>query len=326
MQTQFSSPTNPAPGNTVTWHATAVDRLDKIVSGQFPEYSRSFLTKLINKGYASVNGSTVTKPSHAIKMNDAIAVLFQADPTPPTSVDIATITASMGIEVVYIHEHFVVLSKPAGITMHKPHPESTEVTLVDWITHNFHEISTIGPVNRPGIVHRLDKDTSGLLVIARTNYAHTVFGAMFKNRTMHKTYWALVEGHPAASGSINSPIGRHPVLRNKMSAFSTSQRVNIKPGIREALTHYQVIEHYDKHTLLELKPVTGRTHQIRVHCAALGHALVGDKTYGKQSPHIKRHALHAHKLEFVFASVPYSFTQPLPADFVQATEKIKGLL
>ena len=133
-------------------------------------------------------------------------------------------------------------------------------------------------VDRPGIVHRLDKDTSGLMVVPRTHYAHKYFSTLFRDRQIHKTYYAVVHGHPDAQGTIDFSVGRHPEQRTKMHAFPHDYRQDLP--MRSAVTHYTVLEYFADSALVELKPVTGRTHQIRVHCTALGHPLIGDPVYG----------------------------------------------
>jgi 23S rRNA pseudouridine1911/1915/1917 synthase len=177
--------------------------------------------------------------------------------------------------------------------------------------------------DRPGIVHRLDKDTSGLLLIARTNYAHATFNTLFQTRTIHKTYLALVHGHPPASGTIDLAIGRHPVNRHTMTTFKAGTYEAARHRTRNAFTAYTVLEYFDEYSLLEVKPVTGRTHQIRVHLAALGHPIVGDAVYGTASKLIARQALHAHRLQFMFDGQEHIFTQPLPGDMANVVSSIK---
>jgi 23S rRNA pseudouridine1911/1915/1917 synthase len=203
--------------------------------------------------------------------------------------------------------------------MHKTQHETNNYTLVDWLTSHFKEIETVGSIERPGIVHRLDKDSSGLLIIARTNYAHQIFTKLFKDRAIKKTYLALVEGHPEKSGTIDQPIGRHQTHRLRMTTYGASSSV----PTRHAITHYKVLEYFDNYSLVEFKPETGRTHQIRVHAAFLGHPLVGDTLYASSSPFIKRHALHASSLSFNFEDKLYEFNADLPHDFATLIAQIK---
>ncbi len=304
---------------------TASERLDKYIAAQFTGYSRTFIQDLITQGYITVNTRPV-KPSYTLRVNDEIRL---------KGPEIAQKTATPGkitlpVEIIYSHDDFLVLNKPAGLMVHPP--ESTgeslvkvesEPTLIDWIGQNHSEIAHIGVIDRPGIVHRLDKDTSGIIIIARTNYAHAQFTAFFKDRTIHKTYHALVEGHPPREGTISFPIGRHPILRHKMATFTQTDRQK-SSTIREAVTHYRVLEYFETCSLVELKPVTGRTHQIRVHMAAISHPLLGDQTYGKKSSYIKRHALHAYAISFAFGSTEYELVCPKPTDFAAAEQALKN--
>lgn len=191
-------------------------------------------------------------------------------------------------------------------------------TLVDWLRAFYPDLGQIGLEDRPGIIHRLDKDTSGLIIISRTHRAYKQFGQMFRNRTIQKTYQAIVQGHPESNGIIDLFIGRDPHIPVKMTAFDTKKAQRyIRHGhkLRHAITHYKVIQYFENYTLLELKPVTGRTHQIRVHLSALGHPIVGDPLYGMpDKKHIKRHALHASDLSFELDNQRFSFSLPLPDD------------
>jgi 23S rRNA pseudouridine1911/1915/1917 synthase len=204
---------------------------------------------------------------------------------------------------------------------------SSAITVADWILHNHHELSNVGAVDRPGIIHRLDKETSGLLIIARTNYGHNALGALFRNRKINKTYKAIVAGHPPKDGTITLAIGRNPTNRLKMATFNEDLIDHTgKIGctkVRHATTDYKVLEYFDDASLIEVKPTTGRTHQIRVHMAALGHPIIGDQLYGKTSPFINRQALHAEQLSFIFDDTHYSFTDEFPHDFQQLINNLR---
>jgi 23S rRNA pseudouridine1911/1915/1917 synthase len=286
-------------------------RVDRYLAEQFPLYSRSFFKKLIEEAFIKINQKSVCKQSTPVHPGDTITVQFPGERTVASD---SIEARNLPIELVATHEHFFIITKPAGLIVHPPHTNSGMVTLMDWLVHHFKELESVGYIDRPGIIHRLDKDTSGLMIVPRTNYAHKYFGTLFHDRKIQKTYHAIVQGHPEAAGTIDLSVGRHPEQRTKMHAFPHD--VTPKNGItRSAVTHYTVLEYFTDSTLLELKPVTGRTHQIRVHCAAIGHALVGDPIYGIKSKKIKRQALHAHTLSFTFMDKEYSFSAAPPSDF-----------
>jgi 23S rRNA pseudouridine1911/1915/1917 synthase len=289
-------------------------RIDKYIGSHFPLYSRSFFQRLIEQKCITLNQKVIEKTSIVIKPCDRIVITFPCERVVTTE-QITEHTA--GIQIVYEHEHFLVINKPANLLVHAPSKTSISITLVDWIEQHYNEISKIGYIDRPGIVHRLDKDTTGILIIARTNYAHKVFGEMFKNHTIQKTYLALVHGHSDQTGTIELSIGRNPVHRNKMGTFShIEENIAYQRGIkvRQAKTDYSVISYFKEHTLVQVKPLTGRTHQIRAHFAAIGHPLVGDATYGGSTKLLERQALHAYSIEFMFNNELYKFTAELPDD------------
>ncbi len=278
-------------------------RIDTFLAQYFTCYSRAFFQNLVEKNHIILNNKHVKKPSISVKTGDEITVHFPALPT-LESKNISD--KELGVKILFEHEHFLIISKPAGLVVHAPSTQSTEITLVDWLITNFKELKTVGSNDRPGIVHRLDKDTSGIMVIPRNNYALAQFGDMFKNRTIHKKYLALVAGHPEKAGSIDYRIDRHRTEPYKMTHLYGSGR--------EALTHYKTVEYFKETALIEASPVTGRTHQIRVHCAAINHAVIGDQLYGKKSVLIDRQALHAAEISFNFENKNYIFTAELPTD------------
>jgi len=289
---------------TVDENATE-QRVDRVLSETFTDYSRSFLQKLFKNQHVHVNESPV-KASFVVKAGDSITVHFP-DAEKRAAIDLPE---DMNIEIVAEEQDFFIINKPATILTHAPNHTCQEATVSDWVIKHEEAIGHVGAVDRPGIVHRLDRDTSGLMIIPRTNKAHQAFSDMFKDRTIQKTYLALVKGHPEEeSGTIDLFIDRHPSLRYKMHTFT---KMNKRKNSRDALTHYQVLKDYENFSLVEVKPKTGRTHQIRVHFAAIGHPLLGDQLYGQKSKHIPYHALHAHKLEFTYNGKNYQFTQPLP--------------
>lgn len=296
-------------------------RLDVYIAQQFSQYSRSFFKHLIAQGWVKINNIVTNKQGNLLKTGDIVTIQFP----PKRTIDPTTIKQiDFGIHTLYEHEHFLIISKPAGLLVHPPSANCTEATLVDWLVANYSEIRTVGYPDRPGIIHRLDKDTSGIIIIPRTNYAHTIFGQLFKDRTIRKKYYALVEGHPEKKGSIDLPIGRDPIARTKMKAFSPDEQLSYSTKkIRSATTHYNVVEYFDDYSLIEAKPITGRTHQIRVHCAVIGHPIVGDTVYGKKSSLIKRQALHAQELSFTFDNKDYLFSSNRPDDFKNALKTIE---
>jgi 23S rRNA pseudouridine1911/1915/1917 synthase len=306
---------------------SAFSRIDAALTALLPSYSRSFFQHIIKEGYLTLNGKQLAKPSYPVKSQDIMVITFPPKRAiAPTAVIEMVKNKNLDIETVYENDHFLIIYKPDNIMVHAPSERSMAVTLVDWLLVNYPDISHVGYSDRPGIVHRLDKDTSGLLVVPRTPYAHAAFSKMFQERTIHKTYLAVVEGLPDPTGTIDIPIGRSP-QGNKMAAFpeyhslTTSgaptrlQTPRATRRIRHAMTLYTVKQYFENNALIEATIVTGRTHQIRVHCAAIGHSIVGDPVYGKKSKFIKRQALHAYQLSFIFDGKEYNFSKEAPQDF-----------
>ena len=321
-----------SPDTTFTFQVydtEAPARLDTYISKQFPQYSRNFFQKLIDAKHIKLNGITIHKQGTVLKADDVITVYFP----PERTYDPATLTSlveaqNLAIELIFEHEQFLIVYKPASIMVHAPSSKSSDITLVDWLLAHHKELATIGASNRPGIVHRLDKDTSGLLIIPRTTYAHTLFGTMFKDRLIKKTYYAIVQGQPAPTGTIDFPIGRDQEKKIKMKAYThhistaTTKRLmaqhnnqTVDPNARQSLTHYSVEKYFKNAALVKVNPITGRTHQIRVHLASIGHPLIGDHIYGKKSALINRQALHAYSLSFTFDGQQFTFSKEIPEDF-----------
>ncbi len=286
-------------------------RLDKFLHEQFLEYSRSYFQQLIyNKGVC-LNGKPILKPSTSLKPGDIITFSF---PPPPTY---KAIPRKIDFQVIDEQPDFLVINKPPGLVVHAPNAGSVEPTLVDGLLHLFTELSDFNDMQRPGIVHRLDKDTSGLMLIARTIPAQYELANLFKQRSIEKTYLAATQGHPKQEGVINVPIGRHPNQRHKMATYGIASR--------EATTFYKVLKNYEDTSLIAARIITGRTHQIRVHCASIGHKILGDLTYGVKSPLIARQALHSWKLSFIYKNKKYSYICPVPEDFEQLLQKLNNL-
>lgn len=290
------------------------NRIDSFIAQQLPHYSRTFFQKLAQENYITLNGKSV-KASSPIQSGDTIEIiipsvepLYHVEP----SDELIAQLKQLPIEIIFDHPDFYIVNKPAGLMVHKPSQYSTALTLVDWLMIQSQALAHVGHPERPGIVHRLDKDTSGLIIIPKNNKAHYAFSLKFKNREIKKKYLAVVHGHPPPQGSIDFPIGRDRVSRNKMSING------IQP--RSAATHYKVLQYLNNAALVEIYPITGRTHQIRVHLQAIGHGILGDPIYGHKTSHIKRQALHAQELSFTYNEQPFTFCQQPPTDFSQLVD------
>ena len=284
-------------------------RLDQYLAGQDTGLTRSQLSRLITEGQVLVNGSP-SKPANKVRPGDSITL--SVPPPRPTGV----VAQDIPVSVVYQDDDLVVIDKPAGLAVH-PGPGHPDTTLVNALLAMCPDIQGIGGEIRPGIVHRLDKDTSGLMVVAKTHQAHTSLSAQIKAREVTKGYLALVEGTPSSEqGKVDAPVGRHPRRRTRMA---------VVVGGKEARTSYKVREEFPGHSLVELYLETGRTHQIRVHMAHIGHPLVGDELYGKTSPLVDRHFLHAFHLAFNHPTSwePLEFQTALPGDLAPALEELR---
>lgn len=261
-------------------------RLDKFLVQQLPDLSRSEIQSNISAGHAQVNGEVVSKSGHSLKPGDRIELDVQELPQlSGTQEDIA-------LDIRYEDPWLLVVNKPVGMVVH-PAPGHHSGTLVNALLGYGAGLSDLGGEFRPGIVHRLDKETSGLLLVAKTNNCHLRLAAALKAREVKRTYLALVSGLvQPARGRITGPIGRHPRQRIKMA---------VVPGGKEAITDFRVIRYFRRHSLVQVNLLTGRTHQIRVHFSHLGRPVVGDAVYGPKIPDIKcsGHMLHARTLEFM---------------------------
>jgi 23S rRNA pseudouridine1911/1915/1917 synthase len=280
-------------------------RLDKYLTQVLPQFSRAYLQRLIEQGSALVNGRKA-KASQRLTMSDRVTVELPPSPGRP-------LPEPIPLTVIYEDEDIVVIDKPAGLTVH-PAPGHPNHTLVNAVLAHCPGLTMNNDLMRPGIVHRLDKDTSGLTVIAKNDSAREYLAAQFKNRTVNKRYLVLVKGRLSPEqGVIEAPIGRDPHRRRRMAVVESG---------KQATTQYQVREYLDNYTLVEVSPLTGRTHQIRVHLSAIGCPVVGDSTYGTRSAHLDRQFVHAYCLGFRLPStkVYQEFSSPLAADLEQALE------
>jgi 23S rRNA pseudouridine1911/1915/1917 synthase len=285
-------------------------RLDKYLAVEYPELSRSVLQKLIKQGHILVNDFEA-KPSQKLSVGDKIYVSLP----PPEEVSLAA--EPVPVNVIYEDEDLLVINKPAGLVVH-PSPGHTTHTLVNALLARCPDLAAFGDAMRPGIVHRLDRDTSGLMIIARNSRAQQYLINQFKDRSVSKGYLVLVKGKLTPSqGIIDAPIGRDPSNRKRMAVVASG---------RQARTGYKVKEYLDGYTLLDITTETGRTHQIRVHLSAIGYPVVGDPVYGIRSPYIKRQFVHAYRLGFRLpASGQYrEFTCGLSPDLKQAIVLISG--
>ncbi len=283
-------------------------RLDKYVTDKLSELSRTQVQKLIEAGYVTVNGR-IARAGLKLDAGDNISVIIPPPPPSPLSPE------SIPLTILYEDNDVLVIDKPAGLTTH-PSPGHPGGTLVNAILAHYPQLADMGGSLRPGIVHRLDRDTSGVIVVAKNSAAQMNLVNQFKARTVRKTYLVLVKGRLTPErGAIEAPIGRNPSDRKLMAVVS---------GGREARTTYKVAKYLGDYTLLEVKPETGRTHQIRVHLAAIGYPVVGDAVYGVKSDFLARQFLHAYRLGFKLPSTGayVEFTADLPSDLESALKAI----
>lgn len=273
---------------TFQFEKESPERLDLFLVARLPEFSRSRLQGLIKKGLVLVDGAPAKKAGQMLDSGQQVIVYVP--PPEPTGL----VGEDIPLDIIFENSNLLVINKPAGMVVHPAAGHDTG-TLVHAVLGYAPDIEGIGGEERPGIVHRLDKETSGLILVAKNERAHRYLQDQFRLRKVEKTYLALVDGAPATpSGRVDAPIGRDTRNRKKMAV--------LPPGKgREAVSEFKTLEAFENHTLLEFSPKTGRTHQIRLHCAFLGCPIVGDKVYGrrKSSVSIQRHYLHAYKLKIL---------------------------
>ena len=284
-------------------------RLDQALARLVPEESRTRLARLIEEGHVRVDGEPASNAR--LKLRSGETVELELAPRPAQG---APRPQKIALAIAHEDDDVIVVDKPAGLVVH-PGNGNPEGTLLNALLHH-------APANadlpRGGIVHRLDKDTSGLLVVARTEAAQLSLVRQLQARTVKRTYLALARGKVAAEGTVDAPMGRHPVQRTRMAVVR---------GGKPAVTHYRVRQRFGQHTLLECDLETGRTHQIRVHLASIGHAIEGDPVYGGRGARlIGRQALHAWKLAFDHPrnGATVSFESPLPADFRELLARLRA--
>jgi len=290
---------------TFRFEGEAPERLDKYLVGQLHGFSRSRIQGLIAGGFVNVNGLAAKKAGQALERGFNVTV--RIPPTVPSNI----IPEDIPLDIVFENEEMIVVNKEAGMVVH-PSAGHSSGTLVNAVLGYDPDLEGIAGEERPGVVHRLDKETSGLILLAKNERAHRWLQDQFRLHKVNKTYLALVDGKPPTpSGRVEAHIGRDLRNRKRMAVVSENKG-------RNAISEYRTIEEFKKHTLLEFHPHTGRTHQIRLHCVFLNCPIVGDKVYGlkKSSINIERHFLHAYRLTVVLPNEkePRNFEAPLPEE------------
>ncbi len=301
---------------------TGRTRLDQYLAAHIEELSRARVQKLIDDGRIKVNG-IIARASLKLKEGDLVEISL-----PPPEV-LEAVAESIPLQIVFEDEHMLVINKPAGMVTH-PGAGVNSGTLVNAVLYHCQgSLSSIGGVVRPGIVHRLDKDTSGLIMVAKSDIAHKGLSEQLQSKQAKRTYLALLEGVPKVqSGTVDAPIGRHPLKRKEMTIVKEGQRG------RSAVTHYLVVKNFSKFTLVECRLETGRTHQIRVHMASLNLPVAGDIVYNRKTSGslearhklgLQGQALHATRLSFIHpvTKLLLEFQAELPQDFEQLLAKLK---
>ncbi len=307
-------------------------RLDKYLHGRFPRLSRTTIQRLIKQGAITVNGAT-TKASYEMSGGDVVELVIP--PPEPREV----IPEDIPLDIVYEDDDLLALNKAAGIICHPARGDQTG-TLANALVFYANTLSHGEDPFRPGIVHRLDKNTTGIMLVAKTDEAHWRLSLQFERRTVRKTYLAIVHGNPPLDGdTIDAPIGVHPVVREKFAVFVRDNKIDTT---KSAVTAYEVAERYRGFALVKLFPKTGRTHQLRVHMSHIGHPIVGDTMYGGRvvssfdltgdpaapvQPLFTVQALHAWKISFrhPIREAPMELEAPLPPPFLQAVELLRSV-
>lgn len=289
-------------------------RLDKFLVHCLPEFSRARLQGLIEDGQVYVNGQTAVKSGRSLEAGSTVEIHI-----PPAS-PAGLIGEAIPLNIIFENDQLLVVNKPAGMVVH-PAAGHSSGTLVNAVLGHDPDLEGIGGEERPGLVHRLDKETSGLIILAKNERAHRWLQEQFRLRKVEKTYLALVDGHPPTPiGRVEASIGRDPGHRKKMAV--------LPPGKgRAAVSDYRTLEGFNHHTLLEFHPLTGRTHQIRLHCDFLGCPIVGDSVYGRKNftVDIQRHFLHALRLKITLPDqeIPHTFEAELPAELLRVLEVLR---
>jgi 23S rRNA pseudouridine1911/1915/1917 synthase len=300
---------------TFLFDKTGKERLDVFLTACLPEFSRSRIQGLVRDGLVRVDGEPVTKTGRDLEAGQRVEIHI------PAPVPSGLVAEHIHLDIIFENDDLMVVNKPAGMVVH-PSPGHDSGTLVHAVLGHVPGLEGIGGEERPGIVHRLDKETSGLIVIAKNEQTHRWLQDQFRNRTVEKIYLALVDGQPPTpAGRVEAPIGRNTTHRKLMSV------VPLEKG-RAAVSEYGTLESFAEHTLLEVHPLTGRTHQIRVHMAFLGCPVSGDTIYGKKRSTLGlgRHFLHAYRLKIVLPGEekPRVFEAGLPEELQKALEDLRS--
>lgn len=296
-----------------TYLGDGSQRLDHFLVNRLPEYSRTRLQSIIKDGLVTVDGKVVQKSG--LLLERGASVVVEIPPQGPS----ALIPEAIPLEVIFENSDLLIVNKPAGMVVH-PAAGHTAGTLVNAALAHAPDLEGVGGEQRPGVVHRLDKDTSGLILLAKNDSAHRWLQSQFRSRQVEKAYLALVDGAPPTPrGRVEANIGRDPTHRKRMAILPDGKG-------RQAVSEYHTLRSYPGHTLLEVHPITGRTHQIRLHLAFIGCPVVGDQVYGRSRPSlpIQRHFLHAARLTICLPGEkqPRTFEAPLPIELQAALESL----
>ena len=290
-------------------------RIDKFLADACPDLSRSFLQKLLKESSVTADGKAVKS---SFKVNGGETIAFEV----PKPEEAAIEAENIPLDILYEDSDIILVNKPKGMVVHPAAGHYTGTLVNALMYHCKDQLSGINGVMRPGIVHRIDMDTTGVLIVCKNDFAHNSIAAQLKEHSITRKYRAIVYGViKEDEGTVDAPIGRHPVDRKKMS-------INEKNG-RHAVTHYRVLKRFSKYTYIECQLETGRTHQIRVHMASIHHPLVGDTVYGpEKSPfHLQGQTLHAGVLGFIHPRTGeyMEFTAPLPQYFTELLQKLENM-
>ncbi len=299
----------------VTFTSEALgERLDKVIAAELPALSRTQAQRLIEDGFVTLAGKVVTKVGQRLERPAAIEVRI------PPPAPAGNLPEAIPLDIVFENDDLLVINKPAGMVVH-PAAGHVQGTLVNAVLGHAPDLEGVGDAQRPGIVHRLDKDTSGLIVVAKTDAAHRELQRQFKDREVEKNYLALLDGQPPTdTGRIEAAIGRDVRERKRMAVVPERQG-------RPAVTEYKVVEKFAAHTLVEARLLTGRTHQLRLHFAYLKCPIVGDRVYGRRTPSLPldRQFLHAARLTLKLpgSGQARTFTAPLPDDLAKVLQLLR---